>query len=648
MSRNQEGCVTPDPLLVTEAEGSHFQTVVDACRRVGGRIALSLALVGGAGVAAGVGETMLDSHPAYATTFANDYPDGSMPCEHAPYNVTGACSNYDWGPTHTEVTNDPSELSSRGYGYRNCTDGVAYWVSKYDGTTVGGWGNATAWDTAAPPADVITGTTITNIEPGDIAQSDTGASGYGHVGFVTSVSKDANGNVTSFTTAEMNKGTVGEYSANTYNTRDSSGYFKRNTGTDVWDHFIDVNGPNKGLNGDVLNDPDTDGDGGTDSNDWCHITAGNPVNNGCPNDILQLAADVDGDGKKDVIAVSKSTADGSPAVSWFRSTSTVTPPLAGLADPAASGLNLPAPGWKFDNLKWVSGDFNGDSKDDLVAVSGSATDAPVVYEFLSNGSGFNAPTPVKSLNPTSWKWPLLEFFSGDFNGDGKSDLLYISTDINNNNPSIGWFQSTSTGMTPSMADPAGLETLPSPGWKVPNLKWAVGDFNGDHKADIAVLSGSQIDPPTFYEMTSSGSALSTPAVVKQPNPLYWKWPNLQIMAGDVDGDGKSDLVYVSRNPDATPVIGWMQSTSTLTTPSIADGVTLQSPGSGWLVDHLKWEIGNFSADTSGRIGLVAVSGSDVDGPVLYEFRNTGTSGLATPTMVKQPNPLYWKWPLLKF
>src|SRR5262249_26605442 len=104
-------------------------------------------------------------------------------------------------------------------------------------------------------ADVIDGTTTTNIEPGDIAQSDDGS--YGHIGFVTTVTKDANGAVTSFKTAEMNKSGDGNYTGpdvNVYDTRDAAGKFTR-SGSYDWDHFIDVNGANKGLNNETLDPP---------------------------------------------------------------------------------------------------------------------------------------------------------------------------------------------------------------------------------------------------------------------------------------------------------------------------------------------------------------------------------------------------------
>lgn len=201
----------------------------------------------------GIAAPVAVAPPAQATTFVNDYPDGSMPCEHSPYNVTGACANYDWGPTHTEAYNDPSENSSRGYAYRNCTDGAAYWVEKYTGVKVGaGLGDAASWDNnaASHAGWTVFAGSSNGIEPGDIAQSDGGS--YGHVGFVTDVARDSSGTVTSISTAEMNAAGTGLESEQTYSTKDSTGKFKRTGTTYYWDHFIDVNGIGKGLNNENL------------------------------------------------------------------------------------------------------------------------------------------------------------------------------------------------------------------------------------------------------------------------------------------------------------------------------------------------------------------------------------------------------------
>jgi surface antigen len=168
-------------------------------------------------------------------------------------------SNYDWWVdengngkkdiTDNNATDNDETMSSRGYGYRNCTDGVAYWEAVYSRVNIPNWGNANAWDTGAEAAHYAVDAGNTNdIEPGDIAQSDDGT--WGHVGFVTSVTKNAEGVVASFTTAELNSDGKGNYTTPTYNQRLASGNFKRGSGD--WDHFIDVNGANKGLNNEAL------------------------------------------------------------------------------------------------------------------------------------------------------------------------------------------------------------------------------------------------------------------------------------------------------------------------------------------------------------------------------------------------------------
>lgn len=180
---------------------------------------------------------------AYATSFSNDYPDGDATL----YNL----ATYDWWKDENgdNQYSGPGELlSSRLYGYRNCTDGAAYWVKKYTGITVPtNLGNANTWDDNSPSPYNVKAGTSNDIEPGDIAQSDDGT--YGHVGFVTDVSKDSSGTVTEFKTAELNKAGDGNYTSNTYSTK-SSGKFTR-TGGD-WDHFIDVNGAGKGLNNELV------------------------------------------------------------------------------------------------------------------------------------------------------------------------------------------------------------------------------------------------------------------------------------------------------------------------------------------------------------------------------------------------------------
>ncbi|MET7368008.1 FG-GAP-like repeat-containing protein, partial [Streptomyces sp. NPDC005566] len=140
--------------------------------------------------------------------------------------------------------------------------------------------------------------------------------------------------------------------------------------------------------------------------------------------------------------------------------------------------------------KLTSGDYNGDGKDDLAVLynGGQATDGKyrsTVFTFTSNGSGFAAPKQTWTSSG-SFDWSKSKPVSGDHNGDGKDDLTvlynggqatdgkYVSlafTFTSNgtafNNPTTSWTSSGSFDWSKS--------------------KPVSGDHNGDGKDDLTVL-----------------------------------------------------------------------------------------------------------------------------------------------------------------
>ena len=511
------------------------------------------------------------------------------------------------------------------YSGHNCTNYVAYVESTVNGAPTPKYnlGNAADWATKASANGVqVNGTPVA----GSVAQWNAAPwnNNNGHVAYVESVNSDG-----SITVSEDN------YPTGPFDWKIIS------AGSSNWpNNFIHFRDPSNGSPPPT----DTDGDGVPDSQDWCKITPGTTTNHGCPNNNIQISGDLNGDGKTDVIAISRSNSDNSPYIYWFQSTSTTGTPS--VADPVLLE-HLPAPAWNMNNLKWAVGDFNGDGKSDLFVASGDpSTGAVVMYVLLSTGTGLASPVLVKQPS-LAWQWPLLTFMTGDVNGDGKADVIAISRDISDGSPYIYAFDSTSVGSTPSVADPVLLEHLPAPAWNMNNLKWAVGDFNGDGKSDLFVASG---DPSTgavvMYVLLSTGTGLASPVLVKQPS-LAWQWPLLTFMTGDVNGDGKADVIAISRDiSNGSPYIYAFDSTSVGSTPSVADPVLLEHlPAPAWNMNNLKWAVGDFNGD--GKSDLFVASGDPSTGAVvMYVLLSTGT-GLASPVLVKQPS-LAWQWPLLTF
>lgn len=238
-----------------------LQRVIESGGRLAGRAFLAVSLA--AGVAAA--EMVVVPNPAVAD-------DGGYPDANASY-----CGpDYQWCKGGTDI-------SPRGYAYRNCTDWAAYRASQLTGKSVPpGMRHAKYWDNNAPSTWIVD----TTPESGDIAQSET-ADPYGHVGVVEAVEKDSNGRITSIKVSEYNKLGTGLYTIYSY-TPDSQGVFWRNIAhTKKWDHFLDLNGTDKGINGasqeaSAPPPPDTDGDGVADPHDACPSKPGLAANRGCP------------------------------------------------------------------------------------------------------------------------------------------------------------------------------------------------------------------------------------------------------------------------------------------------------------------------------------------------------------------------------
>src|SRR6202453_583483 len=230
-----------------------------------------------------------------------------------------------------------------------------------------------------------------------------------------------------------------------------------------------------------------------------------------------LAADVDGDGKSDVVFARANNAQQAIiSVLIGKGTGGFT---------AQVDYDVPAP-----VVALVALDLNGDKKPDLAFIGNPGNSFPptatILYVMLNNGDGkFAAPVQVDAK-------PVLGSLAvGDVTGDGVPDLVATASgDVTNNiagatylyvskgNGTLAAAQTLSGGMFPTAA--------------------AIADMNGDGKLDIVVSGSTTITTGYVNVLVNNGGGTFTTATAAPTDDAS---PS-SVAVADLNADGKPDVV----------------------------------------------------------------------------------------------------------
>jgi hypothetical protein len=183
----------------------------------------------------------------------------------------------------------------------------------------------------------------------------------------------------------------------------------------------------------------------------------------------------------------------------------------------------------------TTGDFNGDGKLDVAAADFNEL-GPNVTVFLGNGDGaFSALAPISP----DQEGITTAVASGDFNGDGKLDLLVFGGTVAQGNSVVSFLAGNGDGTFRSavLTNVSGADLDGSA---------VVGDFNGDGKPDVALGTNVQ-SPHSVAVLLGTGDGAFDPVYLDVPDPVAGALPEagFAIASADLNGDGLPDLIVLT-------------------------------------------------------------------------------------------------------
>jgi M6 family metalloprotease-like protein len=235
-------------------------------------------------------------------------------------------------------------------------------------------------------------------------------------------------------------------------------------------------------------------------------------------------SDFDGDGKSDILfrdAVSGQTAE------WMMNGANVT---SSALTSMNAGAYTSTSGWQAQGI----GDFDGDKKYDLLWRD-SATGELAVWTM--NGATV-VTSATTSVNPGAYTstagWQVQGI--GDFDGDGKSDILWRDTATGQ---TAIWFMNGAVVSSSSNTNVSAGAYTSTTGWQV----HGVGDFDGDGKADILWRHAGTGKTVAWLMngATKTGGGYTNVQAGAYTSTTGWQVQG----AGDFNGDGKSDILLRS-------------------------------------------------------------------------------------------------------
>jgi hypothetical protein len=306
---------------------------------------------------------------------------------------------------------------------------------------------------------------------------------------------------------------------------------------------------------------------------------------------------------------------------------------------AATGLEAPgerwasgAGNWDAKRSKLTSGDYDGDGFGDVVALYDYDGASSRLWLFPGAASGLAAPRELWASGAGSWDWHRTKLTSGDYDGDGFSDVAALY-DYDNALSRVWLFRGTATGL----AAPRELWASGAGNWDWKRTTLTSSDYDGDGFSDVAALYGYDGAFSRVWLFRGTASGLAAPRELWASGAGNWDASRTKLASGDYDGDGFGDIAAFYQYDGALTRLWLFRGSAT----GLAAPRELWASGAGnWEWARTKLASGDYDGD--GVSDIAALYQYDGAFTRLWLFKGA-TSGIEPPREVWASGAGNWDW-----
>jgi len=309
-----------------------------------------------------------------------------------------------------------------------------------------------------------------------------------------------------------------------------------------------------------------------------------------------ILTDLDQDGKPDMVVGNTN----SSSIAIYRNTS-----VKGTIDSNSFAAKIDISVGQLFPVAVVAGDLDGDGKPDLV-VSYEGYNGMVFGVFRNTSTTGNI-SFATAVNYTLTGQPS-SLTIADIDRDGKPDLVALTTNSSKIN-TLTVFKNTSTpGVINSTSFTTSFDIIAN----TTATAFTVGDMDSDGKPDIILVSQANNTISLLRNISSAGN-IAFGANVDFATGVS----PVQVATGDMDGDGKPDLVVSNTVTGTISVYMNKSQSGNFTATSLAPKVDFATSNSPTLLNIT-------DMDGDGKPDILAVNGSEGS---ISIFHNTTTTGV---------------------